>query len=172
MLYKCCYKEPVMHSKTKIIVLHMKELVYTGIFLFLGILFLVLILLMFSSENKSGSPDGSAEMTAYIPGVYTTTLLLGQNSVELEIVLDENNINSIRLVQLDEAVSTMYPLIEPSLESIVTQIYDSQSLDNITFSDDNRYTSSVLLGAIRTTIEKAVPKQDASETAVSKETIY
>ena len=165
-----------MHSKTKIIVLHMKELVYTGIFLFLGILFLVLILLMFSSDHSStssaASSDASAEMTAYIPGVYTTTLLLGQNSVELEIVLDENNINSIRLVQLDDAVTTMYPLIEPALESIVTQIYDSQSLDNITFSDDNRYTSSVLLEAIRTTIEKAVPEQNVSETADSTELLY
>lgn len=161
-----------MHSKTKIIVLHMKELVYTGIFLFLGILFLVLILLMFSSDHSAASSDASAEMTAYIPGVYTTTLLLGQNSVELEIVLDENNINSIRLVQLDDAVTTMYPLIEPALESIVTQIYDSQSLDNITFSDDNRYTSSVLLEAIRTTIEKAVPEQNVSETADSTELLY
>ena len=35
-----------MHSKTKIVVLHMKELIYTGIFLLLGILFLVLIILM------------------------------------------------------------------------------------------------------------------------------
>lgn len=155
-----------MHSKTKIIVLHMKELVYTGIFLFLGILFLVLIVLMFFSDNKTDSSGESAYAAAYTPGVYTTTLLLGQSSATLEIVLDENNINSIRLIQLDEAVTTMYPLIEPSLSSITEQIYESQSLDNITFSDDNRYTSSVLLEAIRTTIEKAAPAADVTETAI------
>lgn len=155
-----------MHSKTKIIVLHMKELVYTGIFLLLGILFLVLIVLMFFSDNKTASSGESAYAAAYTPGVYTTTLLLGQSSATLEIVLDENNINSIRLVQLDEAVTTMYPLIEPSLSSITEQIYESQSLDNITFSDDNRYTSSVLLEAIRTTIEKAAPATDVTETTV------
>ena len=104
---------------------------------------------------------------AYIPGVYTTTLQLGANNVELEIVLDENNINSIRLVHLDEAITTMYPLIEPSLASIAEQIYDTQSLDHITFSDDNRYTSSVLLEAITTTIEKAVPATNVTETAIS-----
>ncbi len=156
-----------MQSKTKIIVLHMKELIYTGIFLFLGILFLVLIVLMFFSDDPATSSGKSTETMAYIPGVYTTTLQLGESSVELEIVLDENNINSIRLVQLDEAVTTMYPLIEPSLESITEQIYDSQSLDNITFSDDNRYTSSVLLEAISATIEKAVPVTDVTETTVS-----
>lgn len=157
-----------MHSKTKIIVLHMKELVYTGIFVLLGILFLVLIILMFSTENTSSSSEKAVETMAYTPGIYTTTLQLGQNSVELEIVLDENNINSIRLVQLDETITTMYPLIEPSLDSITQQILDSQSLDNITFSDDNRYTSSILLDAIRTTIEKAVPATDITETTVSE----
>ena len=157
-----------MHSKTKIIVLHMKELVYTGIFLLLGILFLVLIILMFSTENTSSSSEKAVETMAYTPGIYTTTLQLGQNSVELEIVLDENNINSIRLVQLDETITTMYPLIEPSLDSITQQILDSQSLDTITFSDDNRYTSSILLDAIRTTIEKAVPATDITETTVSE----
>ena len=157
-----------MHSKTKIIVLHMKELVYTGIFLLLGILFLVLIILMFSTENTSSSSEKAVETMAYTPGIYTTTLQLGQNSVELEIVLDENNINSIRLVQLDETITTMYPLIEPSLDSITQQILDSQSLDNITFSDDNRYTSSILLDAIRSTIEKAVPATDITETTVSE----
>ena len=157
-----------MHSKTKIIVLHMKELVYTGIFLLLGILFLVLIILMFSTENTSSSSEKAVETMAYTPGIYTTTLQLGQNSVELEIVLDENNINSIRLVQLNETITTMYPLIEPSLDSITQQILDSQSLDTITFSDDNRYTSSILLDAIRTTIEKAVPATDITETTVSE----
>ncbi len=150
-----------MHSKTKIIVLHMKELIYTGIFIFLGILFLVLIILMFSSDQPNTQEGAATETMAYIPGVYTTTLLLGQSSACLEVVLDETNINSIRLIQLDDAVTTMYPLIEPSLESIVSQIYDTQSLDNITFSDDNRYTSSVLLEAIRTTIEKAIPVADS-----------
>lgn len=145
----------------------MKELVYTGIFLLLGILFLVLIVLMFFSDNSASSPEKATETMAYIPGVYTTTLQLGESSVELEIVLDENNINSIRLVQLDEAISTMYPLIEPSLDSITQQIYDTQSLDNITFSDDNRYTSSVLLEAIQATIEKAVPATAATETTIS-----
>ncbi len=156
-----------MHSKTKIIVLHMKELVYTGIFVLLGILFVVLLVLMFFSDKPAGSDKTATETMAYIPGIYTTTLQLGEHNVELEIVLDENNINSIRLMQLDEAVTTMYPLIEPALDSISQQIYDSQSLDRITFSNDNRYTGSVLLEAITATIEKAVPQAAAGETTVS-----
>ncbi len=156
-----------MHSKTKIIVLHMKELVYTGIFVLLGILFIVLLVLMFFSDRPADSGKTTAETMAYIPGIYTSTLQLGDHNVELEIVLDENNINSIRLMQLDEAVTTMYPLIEPSLDSISQQICDSQSHDRNTFSADTRYTGSVLLEAITATIEKAAPKAAATEPTVS-----
>ena len=41
-----------MSSKTKIIVLHLKELLYTGIFLLLAILFIVLLAIMFLPEHK------------------------------------------------------------------------------------------------------------------------
>jgi uncharacterized protein with FMN-binding domain len=144
-----------MHSKTKIIVLHMKELIYTGIFLLLAILFLVLLFLMFFRGDDQTGDDNSAAAVSYVPGVYTTALQLGENTVEIEVVLDEDHINSVRLVNLSEAVTTMYPLIEPAFDSIVSQIYDGQSLDQITYSDDNRYTSAVLLQAIRTTLDKA-----------------
>ena len=41
-------------SKTKIIVLQMKELVYTGIFVGLGILLIVLLFVMFYPKNGRG----------------------------------------------------------------------------------------------------------------------
>ena len=157
MLYKSYFGRQIMHSKTKIVVLHMKELIYTGIFVLLGILFIVLLVMMFVPDKKQTQETTT---TSYIPGVYTTSLALGQNSLEIEIVLDAEHINSIRLVNLSEAVTTMYPLIEPSFDTLVSQIYAGQPLDQITFSDENRYTSSVLLGAITQTLQKAVPTAD------------
>ena len=46
-----------MHSKTKIVVLHMKELIYTGIFVLLGILFIVLLVMMFVPDKKQKKVD-------------------------------------------------------------------------------------------------------------------
>ena len=100
-----------MHSKTKIVVLHMKELIYTGIFVLLGILFIVLLVMMFVPDKKQTQETTT---TSYIPGVYTTSLALGQNSLEIEIVLDAEHINSIRLVNLSEAVT----LIRSSVRSM------------------------------------------------------
>lgn len=143
-----------MHSKTKIVVLHLRELIYTAIFAILGILFIVLLILMFlPKENDTGVEDTATAL--YVPGVYTTSLLINDNVIDIEVVVDDNNINSIRLVNLDEAVATMYPLIEPTFQDLSAQIYETQSLSNITFSDERKYTSTVLLEAISASIEKA-----------------
>lgn len=145
-----------MSSRTKIIVLHMKELIYTGIFIALGILFIVLLAIMFlPSGKKEKSREDGQTVNAYIPGIYTTSIELGGSVVDVEIVVDENSINSLRLVNLDEAVATMYPLIEPSFEELSGQITENQSLEGITYSDDSRYTSILLLNAVETSLEKA-----------------
>ena len=58
-------------------------------------------------------------------------------------------------MNLDEAVAAMYPLIEPYFEDLASQICENQSLDGITYSDDNKYTSMVLLDAIKSSLQKA-----------------
>ena len=143
-----------MNSRTKIVVLHLKELLYTGIFLILGILFIILLVIMFLPGNKTSSETTQTE-NAYVPGIYTTSIQLGGSSVNIEVVVDENHINSLQLHTLDEAVTTMYPLIEPSFDQLAQQIEANQSLEGITYSNDNRYTSQLLLDAISQSLEKA-----------------
>ncbi len=41
-----------MSSKTKIVVLHMKEIIYTVLFVILGILLLILLAVMFFPKDK------------------------------------------------------------------------------------------------------------------------
>ncbi|MCH5249491.1 MAG: hypothetical protein J1E98_06145 [Lachnospiraceae bacterium] len=162
-----------MSSKTKIVVLHVKELIYTGIFAVLGILFIILLIIMFLPESEDKDTVSTMTQTtinSYIPGVYTTSLILNDNIVEIEVTVDENNINSIRLVNLDEAVTTMYPLIQPSFEELAEQIITNQSLDNITYSDDSKYTSMVLLNAITSSLDKAVKTETEAETDANTDT--
>ena len=69
-----------MNSKTKIIVLHMKEIIYTVIFATLGILILCLLFFMFSGNRHSSVSDKK-----YTPGVYTSSFTLGNEDLELEV---------------------------------------------------------------------------------------
>lgn len=143
-----------MSSKAKIVVLHLKELVYTGLFILLGILFVVLLIIMFLPDKDTPAVQSNPEVS-YVPGVYTTSLELKDQTVDIEVVVVEHNINSIRIVSLDDAITTMYPLIEPSLNDLANQILSKQSLEEITYSEENKYTSLVLLDAIRLSLKKA-----------------
>lgn len=141
-----------MSSKTKIIVLHMKEVVYTVIFLIFAVILGVLLFFMFGS----GKPDSSAAQThLYTPGVYTSSIRLNNNTFDVEVTVSSDEIQSIHLKNLSESTAAMFPLMEPALESISSQIYTSQSLENIKYASDRKYTSSLLLEAIERALKKA-----------------
>ena len=160
-----------MSSKTRIVVLHSKELIYTGIFVLLGILLIILLIFMFLPSKKAVTTDAAytneetpsgvipdewdEAASTYIPGIYTSSIILGNAAIDIEVSVDENNINSIRLVNLDDAVATMYPLIQPSFDELITQIYENQTLEGISYADDNKYTSMVLIEAIDSALGQA-----------------
>ena len=169
-----------MSAKTKIVVLHMKELIYTGIFAALGILFVVLLITMFlpdkekdSDETPSTEETGedaapTASGSLYIPGIYTTELVLGGQAVDVEVIVEQDTITSIRLVNLNDAVSTMYPLLQPTFDTICEQVYETQSLDQITYTADSKYTSLVLLEAIQNSLNKAYASSTVTEDTVTE----
>jgi uncharacterized protein with FMN-binding domain len=152
-MYKS-FGEFVMSGKTKIVVLKMKELICAGIFLALGIL--AIILLVVTSKENTPFSDTPADSSAiYVPGTYTTAMTLNGSQVELAVTVDETAILSIELQNLDETISVMYPLMEPALEELASQIMENQSIDNIEYSSDNLYTSTVLLNAITAALNQA-----------------
>ena len=141
-----------MSAKTKIVVLHMKELIYTAIFVGLGLVLIILLLFMFLPRHEGGE---SVPTMRYVAGVYTSSVMFNNHSVDVQVIVDENRINSISLVNLDDTVTTMYPLMRPALESISEQVINSQSTEGITYNSDNQYTSIVLLNAIENALAKA-----------------
>ena len=142
-----------MSAKTKIIVLHMKEVIYTGIFLLLAVILAIVLFFMFGSgQKKSASADAKS---LYKPGIYTSSIDLNENTFDLEVSVDAEKIRNIRLVNLSESTYAMFPLMEPALESLSSQIYSSQSLENLKYPQDQKYTSLVLLNAIEDALKKA-----------------
>lgn len=207
-----------MSNNPHIVVFKLKELIYTGIFVVLGILLIVLFINMFKSDKKKPSASSgevnaanndvskresnSSELTdsanstknqdtqgntdlanstnisgssktqntsdksnskntasdsetTYNPGVYTSSLMLNNSSLEIEVCVDSHRINSISVKNMDEAITTMYPLMKNSINDLSNQIINSQSLENITYTDDCKYTYMILLDAISTTLDKA-----------------
>ena len=146
-----------MSAKTPIIVLHMKEVIYTLVFVGLTILLVLLFTYMFLPEDKGN--DGT-ETEKYTSGIYTSSILFQNSALDVQVIVDANRITDITFVNLETSVATMYPLIEPSLEELSEQIIKNQSLENLSYSAENQYTSTILLNAIKAALEKATIIQE------------
>lgn len=66
-----------MDSKTKIVVLHTKELIYTAVFALLCILLIVLLFVMFGPGHTDKKQTAHKQ---YTPGTYTSTLTLNNTN--------------------------------------------------------------------------------------------
>lgn len=141
-----------MSAKTKIIVLHMKEVIYTAVFIGLGILLCILLLFMFLPGKEK---TDSTETMKYAAGVYTSSVLFQDGSLDVQVIVDENRIREISLVNLNETIATMYPLVEPALKEVTDQIIKTQSLEHISYNADNQYTTVMLLNAVENALNKA-----------------
>lgn len=141
-----------MSAKTKIIVLHMKEVIYTAVFIGLGILLCILLLFMFLPGKEK---TDSTETMKYAAGVYTSSVLFQDGSLDVQVIVDENRIQEISLVNLNETIATMYPLVEPALKEVTDQIIKTQSLEQISYNADNQYTTVMLLNAVENALNKA-----------------
>ncbi len=142
-----------MSAKTKIVVLHMKEIIYTAIFVVLGLILLILFAFMFFPKS-----DSVSETVNYTPGVYTSSFSINNTDLEVEVSVDSSHINAIRFTNLTDSVAAMYPLMQPTIESLSEQICSTQSLENIEYSDENAYTSKIVLNAIENALQKALTK--------------
>ena len=144
-----------MKSKTHIVVVRMKEIIYTAIFLVFAVILILLLVFMFGGKKKGAESPAQNTSSPYTAGVYTSSLVLGGNVVDVAVTVDSDHINSVSLVNLEESVATMYPLLGSCIEDISTQLSSGVSIDDITFDTTNQYTYQLLSQAVRKSLAKA-----------------
>ena len=122
-----------MSAKTKIVVLHMKELIYTLIFAGLGILLIFLLLFMFLPGKEDGE---SVETMRYVAGVYTSSIQFGEHAVDMQVLVDENRFQSFFMVNLDATVKTTYSLMGRVLGINATHVHVIHTTQGNTYNAD------------------------------------
>ena len=133
----------------------MKEIIYTAIFIGLGLLLIALLLIMFRPGRKTQSAPAAAGIS-YLPGMYSSTLTLGSQAVNVEVTVDSTQITSVTCRPLSDSIETMYPLLSSSASHLSEQIVSTQSLENLSFESGSQYTSQALLNVIHTALAKAI----------------
>ncbi len=149
-------------AKTRIIVLKLKKLLRIGIPVALVLVLFVLLLVFFVSPKNNHTDNGepiTPTVATYRAGVYNSVIELGDSLLNLEVVVDTDHINSVRLVNLDEATSAMYPLMEPAAADISAQLSAGTALSDVTLSESSKYTQTLLLEGVRSTLEKAMVEE-------------
>lgn len=147
-----------MGKNPKFMVFHLRELIYTVVFILLGIILVISLILMFCNKGQ-GKKDSETSTDKYEAGVYTSCITLNGNPMDVTVTLDSNHINSITVDNVSDTITTMYPLVEPAFEDIAKQIVSSQSLENIKFDENSQYTYTILYNAICDTINEAALKE-------------
>lgn len=143
-------------SRTRIIILQMREIIYTAIFVGLGILLLIILFFMFWPDGKDESSESvHNEKTAiYEAGVYNKEMTIGDSIINLQVILDEEQVKSVEMTNLDDTVSAMYPLMKPSVELISGQLVAGASVDEIVLSDEGQYTEKMILNEVNSVLNE------------------
>lgn len=150
-------------AKTKIIILKSKEILSTAILLIFAILLIVLLIFVFGSKKEAAKVTTSNKI--YNAGTYSAQISLNNTALNLQVTVDPDRIKAIDLINIDESVTTMFPLLAPSLENIKSQIINEQvDIENIQLSDESRYTQTLLIESLKTILDKAkIVKPDSAD---------
>ena len=151
-------------SKTKIVVLRMKEVVYTAVLVGLGILLLIVLFFMFGRQNSPKSESTQSNISnesstykndaVYRAGIYESQFVIGENTINLEVALDEEQVKSVKVKNLDESVETMYPLMKSAVKDVSKQLSSGVSIDEVVLSKNSMYTEKLVLDAVKTVLDE------------------
>lgn len=145
-----------MGANTKIFVFKARELIYTGIFILLGLLFLLLLIFMIlPGQNKEKKAEPAMD---YIAGIYSSSIHLGGSSLDVKVTVSDEKVTSISLSGLTDEVSSMYPLLEQAVNEINSQLKTTDSIETLTFDSESQYTNTLLKQAMLNALSKATPK--------------
>ena len=149
-------------SKTKIVVLRMKEVVYTAVFVGIGVLLLIVLFFMFGRQNSPKSESTQSTINnesstykndaIYRAGIYESQFVIGEKTINLEVALDEEQVKSVKVKNLDESVETMYPLMKSAVKDVSKQLSAGVSIDEVVLSKNSMYTEKLILDAVKAEI--------------------
>lgn len=141
-----------MRNDTRIFIFRLRQLIM-AVLVITAVLALAFFMLARPGNKKEDA--SSTPTSAYVAGVYTSSITLDNQTVDIQVIVDQDRIKSAGIVHLEDSVAAMYPLLETSIADISSQLTAGVALEDITYASSSRYTSQVLLGAIAQALEKA-----------------
>jgi uncharacterized protein with FMN-binding domain len=139
---------------TKIFVLQMKDLVRMAVFGVLGLVLIILLVFLFIPKGRDAMP-GSEPSSRYIPGTYTSSIILNGQPVEVSVTVTDTYITDLGMAEMDFTQRVFYPLFEPTMADLRTEVLFYQTAD-INTETDHPVTAGILHQAITSALNQAL----------------
>jgi len=134
--------------KSRFVVLQMKDIVRTGIFVVIGLVLLI-VLIMAIMPRGTG-----ADARSFIPGTYTSYIIIHNRPIGVSVTVDDSKIIDIALSEMAESQEVFYPLIRPTMATLSQEVISRQTT-NIETPTEAAITSRILLDAINNALMQA-----------------
>jgi hypothetical protein len=139
---------------TKIFVLQMKDLVRMAVFAVLGLILIILLAFLFIPKGRGGNATPNEPTSLYIPGTYTSSIILNGQPVDVYVTVTDTAITEVEMADMDFTQKIFYPLFEPRMADLVSEVLYFQTAD-ITPSTDHPVTTGILHQAISAALSQA-----------------
>jgi uncharacterized protein with FMN-binding domain len=158
----------------KIMVFHIRQLLKTGAFILAGIVIILLLIWVLTPDRDSREPRSARPGTSqtrqagtitlsadeafgqvlFMPGSYSSVIVLDDNNVYVTVTVDAFSITDVRLSNMAYAQQTLYPLFIPVMEILRSDILAYQTT-NVNIPEQGPFTGMILLEAINMALNQA-----------------
>jgi len=147
-------------SGAKIFVLHKKDLIRIGAIVLVGLVLVIAALVLLIPRRGGAPAEPPGVMARFIPGTYSSTILLNEEPLHVRVTVSENEILSIYMTDMGDVQRVFYPLFEPRMHELAEQVlrYQSAHINPLT---DYPVTTGILQEAVQTALELAYVEQDS-----------
>ena len=146
--------------KTRFVVLRMKDIIRTGIFILIGAILLIALIWAVMPSRSAGS-GSEFDTGSFVPGTYSSYIILHSRPVSISVTVDDSRILDIAISDMDQSLEVFYPLIRPTMAELSQKVLTTQST-NIEAKLETQYTSKILLDAINMALYQALADNQRS----------
>ena len=147
-------KGSTLMGGTKIFVLQMKDLIRIGAIVLAGLALVILALVLLVGRGGRNAPAEPAVFDLFVPGTYSSVIILNDKPVEVRVTVSETEILEIYMTEMAEIQRVFYPLFEPRLYDLTHEVLRYQTA-YINPATDYPVTTGILQRAVKAALERA-----------------
>jgi len=133
----------------------MRDLIRIGAIALVAVVLIILALvLLVPSGGRERRNEPPPNTDIFVPGIYTSTIILNNKPVEVRVAVSEEAILYVYLSDMSDVQRVFFPLFEPRMQDLADEILRYQSA-YINPQTDYPVTTDILHRAVKAALELA-----------------